>query len=50
MAFPPNTVPPTIRAYVQALNLQPTDAFIIDRIGTGTMYVEAGIEGNGALV
>ena len=41
MAFPPNTVPPTIRAYVQALNLQPTDAFIIDRIGTGTRFIEA---------
>ncbi len=43
MAFPPNTVPPTIRAYVQAMNVLSTDAFIIDRIGTGTMYVNAGI-------
>ncbi len=39
MAFPPNTVPPTIRAYVDGNPVQPTDAFVIDRIGVGTMFV-----------
>ncbi len=39
MAFPPNTVPPTIRAYVNGTPVQATDAFVIDRIGVGTMYV-----------
>lgn len=39
MAFPPNTVPPTIRAYNNGSPVQPTDAFVIDRIGVGTMYV-----------
>lgn len=40
---------PTIRAYPQANSLVSTDAFIIDRIGTGTMYVEASVvEGGGS--
>ncbi len=31
---------PQIRAYPQATVLDPTDAFVLDRIGTGTMYIE----------
>lgn len=30
----------TIRQYPRAYSLQPTDAFIIDRAGVGTMYIE----------
>lgn len=32
---------PQIRQYPQATSLLPTDAFIIDRIGTGTEYITA---------
>lgn len=31
---------PLIRNYPQAVSLQPTDAFVIDRVGTGTMFIE----------
>lgn len=33
------------RQYPQALSIQPTDAFVIDRIGEGTMYIEQGAIG-----
>src|SRR5258706_3591679 len=33
---------PVIRGYTQATDLHSTDAFVIDRIGVGTMYIEAG--------
>lgn len=32
---------PLIRSYPQAPSLQPTDAFVIDRNGIGTLYIEA---------
>ena len=31
---------PSIRAYSQVTSLLPTDAFVLDRIGTGTVYIE----------
>ncbi len=31
---------PLIRSYPPASELDPTDAFVLDRIGTGTMYIE----------
>lgn len=34
---------PVIRDYPQATSLEPTDAFVIDREGVGTMYVEASV-------
>lgn len=33
---------PQFRQYPQANNLQPTDAFVIDREGVGTLYIEGG--------
>jgi|CryBogDrversion2_1035201.scaffolds.fasta_scaffold42959_2 hypothetical protein len=30
---------PTFRQYPQASSIQPTDAFVIDRVGQGTMYI-----------
>lgn len=39
---------PLIRSYPQATTLNPTDAFVIDRIGTGTMYVDSANLGSGA--
>ncbi len=38
MALGPFT--PTIRGYTRATSLEPTDAFELDRIGVGTMYIE----------
>jgi hypothetical protein len=32
---------PSMRQYAQAMSILPTDAFLIDRIGVGTMYIEA---------
>jgi hypothetical protein len=32
---------PLIRSYPEAPSLQPTDAFVIDRNGIGTLYIEA---------
>lgn len=32
---------PQIRNYTQALSLEGTDAFVIDRLGGGTFYIEA---------
>lgn len=32
---------PLVRDYPEATSLEPTDAFIIDRVGVGTMFVEA---------
>ena len=32
---------PTTRQYAQAVNLQPTDAIVLDRIGVGTLFIEA---------
>lgn len=40
MAVGPFT--PTIRAYTQATSLEATDAFELDRLDVGTMYIEAG--------
>ena len=40
---------PAIRDYTQATFLEPTDAFVIDRIGVGTLYVEAGLFGPSCL-
>ena len=37
---------PTFRQYPEALSVQTTDAFIIDRIGVGSMYVKAQELGN----
>ena len=31
---------PTIRQYGQVTSLLPTDAFVLDRIGAGTVYIE----------
>jgi len=31
---------PQIRDYPQATSIEATDAFVLDRVGTGTMYVE----------
>lgn len=31
---------PTIRQYGQVTSLLPTDAFVLDRIGVGTVYIE----------
>lgn len=31
---------PLFRSYPEATSLEPTDAFVIDRIGVGTMYIE----------
>ena len=39
---------PTIRSYPQALTLDATDAFLIDRIGSGSLYVEASAVGGGS--
>jgi hypothetical protein len=40
MAAGPYT--PTIRGYTKATVLENTDAFVIDRLGFGTMYIEGG--------
>lgn len=39
---------PLIRDYPQVIQLLPTDAFVIDRIGVGTEYIEAGSFETGA--
>lgn len=39
---------PLFRQYQQAFSLNPTDAFVIDRIGIGTMFVEANVLPSGA--
>lgn len=40
---------PEIRQYPEALTLLPTDAFVIDRLKVGTMYINAGAEETAAL-
>ena len=32
---------PVFRQYPEALSLRPTDAFLIERVNSGTMYIEA---------
>jgi hypothetical protein len=39
---------PRIRDYTQATSLAPTDAFVIDRVGVGTLYVDASALTSGA--
>jgi hypothetical protein len=40
---------PQIRDYTQATSLQATDAFVIDRVGVGTEYIEASDFLNGTM-